>query len=86
MKKIITLLQPFDLKQIVIAYENGNKIDAAEIETADIANGICKMAKSLDINEINLGGAKQYARGIGKQIQEKAATEYEINDIKIIYI
>ena len=84
MKKIITLLQPFDLKQTVIAYENGNKINAAEIETVNIADGICN--KSLDITEINLGGAKKYARGIGKQIQEKAATEYAIDDIKIIYI
>lgn len=86
MKKIITLLQPFDLKQTVIAYENGNKINAAEIETVNIADGICNMAKSLYITEINLGGAKKYARGIGKQIQEKAATEYAIDDIKIIYI
>ena len=30
MKKIISLLQPFDAKQIVIAYEDGNKIDARE--------------------------------------------------------
>lgn len=86
MKKIVTILQPFDLKQTIFAYEDGNKIDAAQVETDNIANEICKMAKALDINEINLGGAKQYAKGIGRKIKEAAATEYAIDNLEIIYL
>ena len=52
MKKIVTILQPFDLKQTIFAYEDGNKIDAAQVETDNIANEICKMAKALDITPL----------------------------------
>ena len=40
MKKIVAMLQPFDLKQTVYVYENGNKIKVVEIETAEVANTI----------------------------------------------
>lgn len=86
MKKLVAILQPFDLKQIVYAYENGNKIQVAEIETADVAEGICKLAQSLDAKEITLGGAKKYSQGIGKKIQEAAATQYSITDLEIKYL
>ena len=86
MRKIITILQPFDLKQTVIAYEDGNKIQVAEIETVEIANEICKLAKSLEVTEINLGGAQQYSKGVGKKIQEIAMTQYSINNLEIKYL
>ena len=70
MKKIVAMLQPFDLKQTVYVYENGNKIKVVEIETAEVANTICTLAQEEKVEEINLGGAKQYSKGIGKKIQE----------------
>lgn len=86
MKKIVTILQPFDLKQTIYVYEDGNKIQVAEIETAEVADGICKLAQSLEIKEINLGGAKQYAKGLGKKIQEAATIQYSITDLEIKYL
>lgn len=76
MKKIVAMLQPFDLKQTVYVYENGNKIKVVEIETAEVANTICTLAQEEKVEEINLGGAKQYSKGIGKKIQEAATTQY----------
>lgn len=86
MKKIVTILQPFDLKQTAYVYEDGNKIQVAEFETAEVADGICKLAQSLEVKEINLGGAKQYSKGIGKKIQEAASTQYSITDLEIKYL
>ena len=86
MKKIVTMLQPFLINQTVIVYEDGNKISSASIKTTDFANEVCKMAKTFAVQEVNLGGAKQYAHGIGKQIQEMAATQYNLEDLKIMYI
>lgn len=86
MKKLVTILQPFDLKQTVYVYEDGNKIQVAEFETAEVADGICKLAQSLDTKEINLGGAKKYALGIGKKIEEAAAAQYSITDLEIKYL
>lgn len=86
MKKIVAILQPFDLKQTVYTYEDGNKIQVTEIETATVAEEICKIAQALQVKEINLGGAKQYSKGIGKKITETAATQYSVNDLEIKYI
>ena len=51
MKKIVAMLQPFDLKQIVYVYENGNKIKVVEIETAEVANTICTLAQEEKVEE-----------------------------------
>ena len=86
MKKLVTIIQPFDLKQKVFAYEDGNKIKAVEIETSVFPEEICKLTKSLDINEINLGGAKQYSRKIGNEILKIAKAEYALEDLEIKYL
>ena len=86
MKKLVTILQPFDLQQTVYVYEDGNKIQVAEFETAEVADEICKLAQSLEIKEINIGGAKKYSLGIGKKIQEAAAAKYSITDLEIKYL
>ncbi len=86
MKKIVSMLQPFDANQNVIVYEDGNKLEVTQIPTSEIAEGICKLAISYQLKEINLGGAKQYAKGISKKIKEYAITEYAIEDIEVILI
>lgn len=83
MRKIITILQPFDLNQQIFVYENGQKIDAQKIETLSIPQGVCGLARQYEIKDIELGGPKQYARGIGKKITEYAISEYGINDLEI---
>ena len=86
MKKIVTILQPFDLKQTIYVYEDGNKIQVAEVETTDVANEICKIAQATEVKEINLGGAKQYSKGVGKKIRETAAAHYSNIELEIIYL
>ena len=36
MKKIVGILQPFDMYQTFFVYENGNKIDYAKIRISEI--------------------------------------------------
>lgn len=83
MKKIISILQPFDAKQTVIAYEDGNKIDARQISTANFVDEICIFAKELDIHDINLGGAKQYGKGLAKKIVEENLTKYNLDPLDV---
>lgn len=86
MKKIITLVQPFDAKQTVIAYEDGNKIDATQVNTPTFVEEVCAFAQKHDIHEINLGGAKQYAKGLVKKIMEENLTNFKLDplDVKLI--
>lgn len=83
MKKIISILQPFDAEQTVIAYEDGNKIDAKKISTPNFAEEICAFALANDIHEINLGGAKQYGKGLAKQIMEKNLTQFNLDPLDV---
>lgn len=83
MRKIISILQPFDAEQTVIAYEDGNKIDAKKISTPNFAEEICAFALANDIHEINLGGAKQYGKGLAKQIMEKNLTHFNLDPLDV---
>ena len=83
MKKIISILQPFDAEQTVIAYEDGNKIDAKKISTANFAEEVCAFAVANDIHEINLGGAKQYGKGIARKIMETNLTNYNLDPLDV---
>lgn len=83
MKKIISMLQPFDAEQTVIVYEDGNKIDAKKIKTADFAEEVCAFALANDIHEINLGGAKQYGKGVARKIMETNLTKFNLDPLDV---
>lgn len=86
MKKIIGILQPFDANQTVIVYEDGNKIDVKQISTPNFAEEVCAFAKSHDVHEINLGGARQYGKGLVKKILEENLAKFNLDplDVKMI--
>lgn len=86
MRKIISILQPFDAKQTVIAYEDGNKIDVKQIDTPNFAEEVCAFAKELNIHEINLGGAKQYGKGLARQICETNLTHFNLDPLDVKFI
>lgn len=86
MKKIISILQPFDAEQTVLVYEDGNKIDARRISTPNFSEEICAFALANDIHEINLGGAKQYGKGLAKQIVEKNMAQFKLDPLDVKFI
>lgn len=44
MKKIIGIIHPFDLYQILYVYEDGNKIEARKVKVEDIPSTIFKLS------------------------------------------
>lgn len=83
MKKILSILQPFDAQQTIIAYEDGNKIDAIQVDTVMFVDEVCKFAKRHDIHEINIGGAKQYGKGIARKILEENLTTFKMDPLDV---
>lgn len=83
MKKIISILQPFDAQQTIIAYEDGNKIGATKVDTVMFAEEVCKFAKAYDIHEINIGGAKQYGKGVARKIMEENLTTFKMDPLDV---
>lgn len=83
MRKILSILQPFDAQQTIIAYEDGNKIDAIQVDTVMFVDEVCKFAQKLDIHEINIGGAKQYGKGIARKILEENLTTFKMDPLDV---
>ena len=83
MKKIIGILRPFELVQNFYVYEDGNKIDFAEINVDDINNTILRFSEEYEIYNVELTGPKKYAQGIKKQLEEAEMSKYSENKLKI---
>lgn len=83
MKKIVGVLRPFDLKQNFYVYENGNKIDAATPTVDEINSTVLAFVEKYDIEQLDLVGPKQYAKGISKKFQEAELNKYNQNKIVI---
>ena len=86
-KKIIGMIQPFEIKQLIYVYEDNNKIDVVEATIDDFATVVSNLANQYGISDINLtGGPKQYTKRIGDKIKEEGLTNYSNNQIEIKYL
>ena len=71
MIKIIANVNLFSLKQPIFVYENGNKIDAAQVNIEAAAATINNFYQKYNNSEIILQGAKNYINKIRKELKEK---------------
>ena len=86
MKKIIGIIHPFDIKQTLYVYQDGNKIDAKQINMDDVPATIINLSHLYDVYQVDLSGARNYAKGVVRKIQQLEFTKYQENklDIRII--
>ena len=85
-KKIIGLLQPFDLKQNIYVYEDGNKIEIIETKIDNFTSEMLQLINKYKIEDIELAGPKKYTKGIGTKVQEEYIKNYSNNNLNIKYI
>lgn len=85
-KKIIGLLQPFDLKQNIYVYEDGNKIEIIETKVDNVISEMLQLINKYKIEDIELAGPKKYTKGIGTKVQEEYLKNYSNNNLSIKYI
>ena len=86
MKKIIGIIHPFDIQQVLYAYEDGNKLEVINAKIQNIPEAIFTLSDKYDIDQIDLSGSKYFIKGIIKQIQAKEITKYNKNKLKFNYI
>ena len=86
MRKIVSVIKPFILKQNLFVYEDGNKIDLICVSIETIENDLVDIAKKYEATNIELVGSKNYIQGIKRKIEEIEMTKYneKILNIKII--
>ena len=83
MKKIIGIIHPFDIYQTFYVYEDGNKLEIVQTKIKDIPDTIFELSQAYDVYQVDLSGAKNFAKGNIKQIQEKETTKYNENKLYI---
>ena len=88
MKKIIGLIQPFDIQPFDIyqqfyVYQDGNKIDMIQTKIQDIPDTIFELSQTYDINQIDLSGAEHFTKKIIQQIQAQEIIKYSENKLII---
>jgi hypothetical protein len=89
MKKIVARFFPLEPKQVIYAYEDGNKIDMLTVstETEKINQALDNLIQKYEIDEIVLFGPVQFSRGIGERFKTYELAKYgaKAKDINIIY-
>lgn len=83
MRKIVGIIKPFDMKQDLYVYEDGNKLEITETKMDGIYNTIFALVDKYNITQINLLGAKQYNKGLVKKIKEEEMKKYNTNKLII---
>lgn len=83
MKNIVVILRPFDMDQTLIVYEDGNKIDMAQVSVDDFNKTMFSLADQYEIDSVDLVGPKRYAEGIKNQIIAYSASQYSCRPLEI---
>lgn len=81
MKKIITILRPFVLNQLIYVYDDGNQIDIFETTIEDLPHKIIEITEKYNINQVDISGPTQYAKGIINKITQKETEKYSMNKL-----
>ena len=83
MKKIIAMVRPFDAQQILMVYEDGNKIDMIQTSIADFNESLFALSEKHEVYQLDMTGPKKYIKGLEKQIKEAEITKYSVNKIEV---
>lgn len=83
MKKIVTVIKPFTLKQNIYVYEDNEIIDVTQAELKDLEETIISKADEYQTPDVTLVGARKFSAGIKKKIENAEMTRYNKNQLNI---
>lgn len=86
MKQICLIVQPFDLFQRIVVYDNNNLIGETQVTMNNLPNRLCDIAKDYNVTEIKISGPINYTKHIEQKIKEKEIEKYENNILTFNYI
>ena len=83
MKKIIALIKPFDFKQKVLVYEDGNEIDMHLTKVSELNDIIFMFSEKYDVQDVDLVGPSEYLQGLRNNIKKAEFIKYSKNNLTI---
>ena len=86
MKKIIGILQPFDVIQKVFVYDQGHQINSKGCSLEQLPKVLFAFANNYEIDTINLSGPSFFVDKVKQDIKNAAITEYGYENINIVKV
>lgn len=85
MKKIVVIIQPFDLLQKFFILEDGDviKTDASIFNQHNIFETLVRLSEENDVDQVDLSGPKAYTVGIKQYCEEALIKNYDLNKFTI---
>lgn len=83
MKKIVGMIRPFDIKQNLYVYEDGNKLACKQPKLDELNEIIFSFMQEYDVSQLDLVGPKQYNRGLSKKLKEAEMIKFNKNNLEI---
>ena len=83
MKKIVTVIKPFTLKQNVYVYEDNEIINVTQTDLKDLENTIIAKVDEYETSDITLVGARKFSAGIKKKIADAETAKYNKHQLNI---
>ena len=77
------MIRPFDLDQILMVYEDGNKIDMINSKLENLNDNIFTLMEKYNVYQLDLTGPKKYVKGLKNQIDKDFVTKYSEKKIEI---
>ena len=86
MKRILLIINEFDLYQYISVFDNNDTIiDFFKVTMREIPFTVCEAAKKYDIQEIDLQET-EFTKKIEQRIKNKAIESYQNNNLIFKYI
>lgn len=83
MRKIISLIRPFDIEQTIMVYEDGNKLDVVTANLDNLNSIVLGLVEKYDVYNLNLIGPQKFLNGIGNKIKKEFSLKYSNKELTI---
>lgn len=83
MKKIITIIKPFDFQQFVGVYEDGEQVCMYNVPMDRLQDRIPEFAEFYDVEEIDIAGPKAFTSKVKEDVEQYNITKYSERKLTI---
>lgn len=83
MKSVISIIQPFDFKQKIYMFEDGDIILDVSVPMSDLPDRIVQICYQDEVIDVNLRGQIDYIAKLKEDIRAKELALYEKKNLEI---
>jgi hypothetical protein len=83
MKSVISVIQPFDFKQKIYMFEDGDIILDVSVPMSDLPDRIIQICYQDEITDVNLRGQIDYITKLKEDIRARELALYEKKNLEI---